>query len=128
LEVSKNKELLKDINEQAKNFLNEISNVQKGTVVWDSNEIDEDEILKKFFYSYFESIDVSDNLNNLEERYKELENQRNDIENNYKKMIVSQNEANKIIKDLKSKNEAFNQLIDGQSNTEIKTLYEKIYI
>ncbi|OAL75923.1 hypothetical protein [Acinetobacter terrae] len=63
----------------------------------------------------------------LENEYHRLEERRQNIEELNIGMLASQKEAQRIVDELKDKNEAFNQLIDDKSNAEIKTLYEKIY-
>ena len=70
----------------------------------------------------------------FEDRIKKLENGLSNLERQQKEIfklnqivINSQNEANRIISELKDKNDAYSQLIDEDSNARILKLYTSIY-
>jgi len=93
--------------------------------------------LLKIFNSESDSIATINNkesnttlekrIKNLKKELLKIEQQHKDISELNKSVILSQNEANRIISELKDKNEAYSQLIDEDSNARILKLYNDIY-
>ncbi|WP_180080568.1 hypothetical protein [Acinetobacter sp. YH12201] len=112
----------------SRNILDELQKVSETpSISWKEEEEEaEKEIQKKLsFISY--SLNIENKFQDLNSKFEELNNQRKNIEQTNAVVIRAQNEANKIIQDLKSKNEAYNQIIDEDSNFRIKKLYNEIY-
>jgi len=71
---------------------------------------------------------VLDNrISRLKEGLSILENEQKNIAKQNELVIASQNEANRIITELKDKNDAYSQLIDEDSNARVLKLYNEIY-
>ncbi|WP_432211052.1 hypothetical protein [Acinetobacter variabilis] len=85
-------------------------------------------------FSNSESLYKIKNNNFDEDQYEKLKNNLNNLKSQQdeilkfnKKVLNSYQDANRIISDLKSKNSAYSQLIDEDSNARILKLYNDIY-
>lgn len=70
---------------------------------------------------------LENRISSLKEDLSILENQQKKIAKQNELVVASQNEANRIITELKDKNDAYSQLIDEDSNARVLKLYNEIY-
>lgn len=72
-------------------------------------------------------IDINNNINLIKEQQNKILEDNNKISILNKKNIADHETALRIVEELKSKNEAYSQLLDEDSNARILKLYEDIY-
>lgn len=72
-------------------------------------------------------IDIQGNINLIKEQQNKILEDNKKISNLNKKSIADHETALRIVEELKSKNEAYSQLLDEDSNTRVLKLYDDIY-
>lgn len=126
-EKDPDKRFLKKIDEISREILSEIRALKNSSSLWQSEVLEWETRLQleiELTPIYFE---LQQNLVNLKSEFENLSSKQEEIQLINTQTINSQIEANRIIDELKNKNEAYSQLIDENSNTRIRKLYDDIY-
>ncbi|ATO19449.1 hypothetical protein BS636_07140 [Acinetobacter sp. LoGeW2-3] len=121
-------DLLPRIEELSKKLLSQLVSVRSQSAVFQGYEIDCEEILQNRLRYIHLSEELAFSLKRCRTELKDLENKIDKVEDQRKETLSSYKDANLLISELKTKKELLNKITDEVTNSEIKKLYDEIYM